>query len=669
MHCQRVSSAQKTVVLATLILLVAGLPSVWADIRLPSVIGDHMVLQRGIKAPLWGWAEPGEEVRLGVSWHRMERRTVADADGKWMFTVSTPPAGGPYEITLAGKNTIALKNVLVGEVWVCSGQSNMEWPLHAAANGAQEVATADHPNIRLFTVQKKIAGDPETDCTGQWSPCSPETAPGFSAVGYFFGRYLQKELGVPVGLINTSWGGTVAEAWTSSEALAKMPEFKALLDRIAKAKSDPDAAMKKYQDALAKWQKKIEAAGAQGQGCIEPGFDDSSWQEVELPVLWEQTGLGNFDGLVWFRQTIEVPDSWVGKELVLELGPIDDQDTTWVNGVKIGAHTEANQWQALRKYKIGSDIIQAGKNVIAVQVLDTGGSGGIYGQPEQMRLKPAGGPDDKAIALAGKWRYKVGYDLASMPPQPQPPAWMNNPNAPTVLYNGMIAPLVPFGIRGAIWYQGESNAGRAYQYRELFPTMITNWRQDWGLGDFPFLFVQLANFMPTEPEPGESAWAELREAQLMTLELPNAGMATIIDIGEANDIHPKNKQDVGKRLALWALAQTHGRDIVYSGPLYKSMEIKGNKALLHFDHIGAGLMTQGGPLTGFAIAGTDRKFVWAQARIEGSTVVVSSDKVAEPAAVRYAWANNPTCNLFNKAGLPASPFRTDDWPGLTANSK
>ncbi len=544
----------------------------------------------------------------------------------------------------------------------------MEWPLQSAANGAQEVAQADHPSIRLFTVQKRIADTPQDDCAGQWSACTPETAPGFSAVGYFFGRYLHKELGVPMGLINASWGGTVAEAWTNGKALETMPEFKARMDQIAKARTDPDASMKKYQDALAQWQKKIESAGAKGADCIAPDFDDSSWDQMELPVLWEQAGLTNFDGLVWFRKTITVPDSWAGKELRLDLGPIDDMDTTWINGVKVGAHSESGQWQIARKYKLPAGIVKAGRNVILVQVLDTAGGGGSYGEPEQMNLRQAS--TNAAISLAGPWRYKVGYDLASMPPRPQAPAWFNNPNAPTVLYNGMIAPLIPLGIRGAIWYQGESNAGRAYQYRELFPLMISNWRQDWGQGPFPFMFVQLANYMATQPEPGDCAWAELREAQTMTLSLPNTGMAVIIDIGEANDIHPRNKQDVGKRLALWALAKTHGKAIAWSGPLYESMEIQGNEIVLHFDHVNGGLVAQGAePLKGFAIAGADRQFVWADARIEGDTVVVSSDRVAEPAAVRYAWADNPVCNLYNGAGLPASPFRTDDWPGVTSGKK
>jgi sialate O-acetylesterase len=343
-------------------------------------------------------------------------------------------------------------------------------------------------------------------------------------------------------------------------------------------------------------------------------------------------------------------------------------DTTWVNGVKVGTHNESGQWQIARKYKVPAGIVKRGRNVIVVQVLDTGGGGGIYGEPEQMNLRQAG--TDAAISLAGPWRHKVGYDLASMPPRPQAPAWFNNPNAPTVLYNGMIAPLIPLGIRGAIWYQGESNAGRAYQYRELFPLMISNWRQDWGQGPFPFLFVQLANYMATQPEPADSAWAELREAQMMTLSLPNTGMATIIDIGEADDIHPRNKQDVGKRLALWALAKTHGKAIGWSGPLYRSRKVRDDEIVVHFDHVNGGLVAQGGqPLKGFAIAGADRQFLWADARIEGDTVVVRSDEVSRPVAVRYAWADNPVCNLYNGAGLPASPFRTDDWPGITTGKK
>ncbi len=641
-----------------------------AEIRLPSIIGDNMVLQGGNRVSVWGWADPNEEVHVRVSWRDGDWTLTGDRNGMWRFAMTAPDSAGPHQITLRGENTITLKNILVGDVWVCSGQSNMEWPVQSSNNAPQEIAAANYPNIRLFTVQKTIADTPQDDCVGQWVECNPQTVGGFSAVGYFFGRHLHGELNTPIGLINTSWGGTVAEAWTSAEALRRMPDFGARMEVLEQAKANPDAALKKYREALVRWQETVRSSETPGQGCIQPGFDDSGWQQMALPTLWEQAALTNFDGLVWFRKTVEVPPAWAGKDVVLELGPIDDMDTTWFNGVEVGAEQESGRWQVARRYRVDGKLVKAGRNVIVVQVLDTGGGGGIYGQPTQMKISPAGGPEDQAISLAGTWRYKVAYDLASMPPRPIAPAWMNNPNAPTVLYNGMIAPITSYPVRGAIWYQGESNADRAYQYRDLFPTMIRCWRNSWNQRDFPFLFVQLANYMATKPQPADSAWAELREAQSMTLQLPATGMATIIDIGEANDIHPRNKQDVGKRLALWALASCYHKPIAYSGPLYKSMQIEGNRIVLHFDHTNGGLAAQGGePLKGFAIAGTDRTFVWAKAEIEGNTVVVSSDEVRTPVAVRYAWADNPVCNLYNGAGLPASPFRTDTWPGVTVKNR
>jgi len=499
-------------VVITLLSAVAG-----ADIRLPAIIGDNMVLQCNEEVAIWGWADPGEKVGVSVSWHRMKWAVTADGDGRWRFGMAVPEAGGPYQITLTGKNTITLKNILVGEVWVGSGQSNMEWSVREAEKAKEEIANAAYPKIRLFTVERKVADAPQEDCAGSWAECSPETVPDFSAVAYFFGRELHKQLNVPVGLIHTSWGATPAEAWTSRPMLEDNPNFEPILKRYEGFLSPAGNLRKQYEERL---------------------------------ELWKEA-------------------------------------------------------------------IKRGKN------------------PPRRPKAPFG----------------LGY------------------RSPSSLYNAMIAPLIPYAIRGAIWYQGEANVRRAYQYRELFPAMIQSWRHNWGRGDFPFLFVQLANFMAQKPEPGDSAWAELREAQLMTLGLPNTGMAAIIDIGEANDVHPKNKQDVGKRLALWALANTYGKKIVYCGPLYKSMERKGKNVVLHFNHIGGGLVAQGDDLKGFAIAGQDRKFVWANARIEGDTVVVSSNEVSQPVAVRYAWADNPLCNLYNKAGLPASPFRTDTWPGVTADAK
>ena len=523
MNSKKSSFSKPIFLFFSLVLLAASTGVVFADVKLPAIIGDNMVLQRGKSATIWGWAEPREQIMVSVSWQSMAWGITADSSGKWTTKTNPPKTAGPHEITLSGKNTITIKNILVGEVWVCSGQSNMQWSVNGAANAQDEIAGADYPNIRLFSVERKVAQQPQTDCVGSWSECSPQTVPGFSAVAYFFGRELHKELNVPLGLIHTSWGGTPAESWTRRGVLESEPDCVPILQRFDDAMAKYPEAKKKYDESMIEWKKAAEKAKAEGE---DP------------------------------------------------------------------------------------------------------------------------------------------------PRRPNAPFGPGNPHSPAGLYNAMIAPLIPFSIRGAIWYQGESNAGRAYQYRKLFPAMITNWRTDWGQGNFPFLFVQLANFMAVTPEPVESAWAELREAQLMTLALPNTGMAVIIDIGEADDIHPRNKQDVGKRLALWAMAKTYGKDLVYSGPIYKSMSTEGNKVILDFEHVGGGLVAKGGePLKGFAIAGEDRKFVWADAKIDGDTVVVSNNEVSEPVAVRYGWANNPVCNLYNKEGLPTSPFRTDEWPGVTVDKK
>ena len=468
------------------------------------VFSSNMVLQRKIPVPVWGWTQPGQKVTVSIEGRSAS--ATAGQDGKWMAKLQPLPVGGPYKMRIEGpQQTVTFDNILVGDVWVCSGQSNMEMGIGNVNDAQKEITDANYPQIRLYTVMKKVAYEPQTslvrsdkDLMGQWSVCSPDTVKtggwnGFTAVGYFFGRQLYQDEKVPIGLIHTSWGGTIAEAWTSGEALQAMPDFKPAVDKLTEIKANP-----------------------------------------------------------------------------------------------------------------------------------------------------ANGKQD------------------------------NNPNVPTVLYDGMIAPLIPYGIKGAIWYQGESNAGRAYQYRTLLPTMIRDWRSRWGEGDFPFFIVQLANFQKSDPNPKDDQWAELREAQSMTArDLPKTGIAVTIDIGDAGDIHPKDKQDVGKRLALAAEAIAYGKKVEYSGPAYKSMSpANGGTAIrLAFDHVGGGLTAKDEKLTGFAIAGEDRKFVWADAKIVGKTVVVSSPEVPHPAAVRYAWHINPVCNLYNKAGLPASPFRTDDWPGITVNNK
>ena len=500
--------------------MTAFCPDTRADVKLPAIIGDNMVLQRAIDVPIWGWADPGEKVTVTLG--KQSKSATACDKGKWMVRLDSLKEGGPTTMTVNGKNTITIENILIGEVWVCSGQSNMGMTVRSSNNADQEIASANYPEIRLFSVPLVGTQVPQYDCKGKWVACSPETVANFTAAGYFFGRDVYKNIKMPVGLINTSWGGSSCEAWVRRDLLEADPAYAELLASFEKrcATYDPEAAKANFEKQREKW--KVAAAKAKVEGKPAPR------------------------------------------------APRAPRDP------RTGQHRPAN------------------------------------------------------------------------------------------LYNGMILPILPYPIRGAIWYQGESNAGRAYQYRDLFPKMINNWRKDWGQGDFPFYFVQLANFRAVNPEPGDSDWAELREAQTMTLSLPNSGQAVIIDIGDADDIHPKNKQDVGKRLALWALAKDYGCDLVYSGPMYKSMKKDGSKIVLSFDHVGGGLVAKDGePLKGFAVAGEDKKFVWADAKIDGQKVVVSCADVADPVAVRYAWAINPICNLYNKEGLPACPFRTDEWPGVT----
>jgi sialate O-acetylesterase len=642
-------------------LLIVASPLL-ADVRLPSIIGDDMVLQQNIDVPIWGWSNPGEAVAVQVSWLTSPVTAKADQQGTWMVNLKTPQAGGPYTITIKGENTVLLKNVMVGEVWICAGQSNMEMGIGAVNNAEQEIKAANYPNIRLFHVKRKISSEPVRQTDGKWYLCSPESISsqgdwaGFSAAGYFFGREIHRKLNIPIGLIQVAWGGTPAEAWISRETLLSDPDFEPIVKKIPQKYSSEE--IRQSEQELEQWFKRLNAPDpGEKAGWMNPDMDEQGWKTMQLPQTWENAGLW-LDGVVWFRKNVTIPSAWVGKELILELGPIDDKDTTWVNGKEVG---QTNSWDANREYRIPSLLISSEKNVIAVRVFDSGGQGGIYGAANQLKFYPAGGSAEKGISLAGDWLYKVGVD-----PGTKPELKGQNPNKPTVLYNGMITPLIPYGIRGVVWYQGESNAERAFQYRKLFPAVIKNWRTAWNQGDFPFYFVQIAPFNSWY-KPFEGA--ELREAQLMALSVPNTGMAITSDIGNLNDVHPQNKQEVGRRLTLWALAKTYGHDIVYSGPLYKSMRVEDDKIRIFFNYSDGGLMTKGPRLTCFTIAGSDRRFVEAEAVIDGNTVVVSSDKVKHPVAVRFAWSNTDEPNLFNKADLPASLFRTDDWPGVTIDKR
>jgi sialate O-acetylesterase len=634
-----------------------------ADVRVSSLIGDNMVLQQGVPVRLWGRASPGETVRISIAGHTAE--TSATPEGAFQVSIGPLPTGGPYTLDIVGKNALRFENVLVGEVWIASGQSNMEFPLARSNDAEQEIAAAHRPGIRFFTVQKTTSLSPQDDVKGSWVPCSPETARDFSAVAFFFGRSLLDDLDVPIGLIHASWGGTPAEAWTSRQALTAEPTLRPMVDALDRFFTDP-ALVASYERALTAWESTNVAVdpgnAGEGRGFARIEFDDSAWETAGLPTTVELLG-HNIDGAVWFRRSVEIPEAWAGKDLVLHLGAIDDYDETYFGGVKIGStgRETPGSWARQRVYRVPGELVKAGANVVAVRVFDRGGEGGFTGPTTELELSPAE-EDATPVSLSGAWRYHIEVALG-----PFTPDWGSQPvrpdeqNGPTTLFNAMIAPLTPLTIRGVIWYQGESNADRAAEYRLLFPIMIRDWRRAFGLGDFPFYFVQLANYMARADEPTESEWAELREAQLMTLGEPQTGMAVAIDVGEADDIHPRNKQDVGRRLALWALARTYGRSIECSGPLYRSHEIQGDEMRIAFDHA-QDLTARDGDLVGFAVAGEDRVFTWASARIEGESVVVRSPSVPKPIAVRYGWADNPRVNLYNGAGLPASPFRTDDWP-------
>lgn len=645
--------------LAVLVAAFAFLNTAWAENSKPflhPLFSDNMVLQRDTPDPVWGWTVPGRTVTVKVSGRTST--AVAGADGKWMTRVGPFPAGGPYTLTVSGPQTVVLRNILMGDVWICSGQSNMEFGIGNATNGTQEIAAANYPKIRLFLVTKVAADSPRdtvpvSGSDGHWQTCTPKTVAmggwnGFSAVGYFFARDLQKSIHVPIGLIKSSWGGTIAEAWTSARALNTLPDFQPAVASLQK-KAEAGGSSLAYEERLAGWYAKHDP-GSAGEAWADPALDSSAWKTMALPQLFQEAGdpeLANTNGVVWFRKRFALPAGDAGKEAVLHL-MVDDSDTTWVNGTRVGATSGYN---TPRAYKIAPGLLKPAGNVIAVRVLDTGGKGGIWGAPTDLRLDV---PSGKPLPFAGAWSYKLGTALPKDDPAPVPPG--NNPNVVTVLYNGMIAPLIPFAVKGALWYQGEANVGRAGQYQTLLPTLIQDWRTRFGVGKFPFLIVQLAGW-----QPGGTGWPELQEAQMMTAaRVPNVGIATAVDIGDQNDIHPKNKQEVGRRLALVAQSKVYGGKSEYDGPIYKSLKVTGGTVRLSFAHLGGGLTAKDGkPLAGFTIAGRDGRFVTAEARIEGSTVVVSSPQVPIPTAVRYAWDAFPQTSLYSKAGLPAFPFRTD----------
>jgi sialate O-acetylesterase len=618
------------------------------QLKLPRLISDGAVLQRDVSLTIWGWASADENV--SVTLNGKTYSTKADTDGNWKIALPPQLAGGPHELHFKGKNEITVSNVLFGDVWVCSGQSNMELPMERVKEKYRDViAQATNPNIREFLVADKYDFKKEhLDLdAGSWKSVSPETVLGFSAVAYFFARDLYAAYNVPIGLINSALGGSPAEAWMSEDALKQFPDAWSELQRFKDDNLIKEIEQRDRQNSR-QWYARLNATDPGLMKWHDAELDDSDWNEMTLPGYWADGPTGNVNGSMWFRKKINVPASFINKSGSLWVGRIVDADSVFVNGKFVG--TTSYQYPP-RRYSFGPDVLKAEENIISIRVISNAGRGGFV--PDKPYFLAVGAD---TLDLKGTWKYKQG---SVMPPQEAQTFIRWKPGG---LYNRMISPLLNYSIKGVIWYQGESNTRDPKQYKEVFPAMIKNWRDKWKQGNFPFLFVQLANFMEISSEPTESSWAETRQAQFEALSLPNTGMAVIIDAGEWNDIHPLNKEDVGKRLALAARHVAYGeKNVVHSGPLYQSHKIKKNKVIITFSNTGSGLMAKGGwELKYFSIAGADKKFVWAQATIKKNKVVVWSDQVHKPVVVRYAWADNPEgANLYNKEGLPASPFTTE----------
>ncbi|MFY0256339.1 sialate O-acetylesterase [Chitinophaga sp. 30R24] len=644
----------------TALLLVASLMSTFsfATVRLPNIFGNNMVLQRDKPIPIWGWADKNEKIT--IQFHQQIKTIRADKNGQWKTSLDPEKAGGPYTLTVKGSNIITLQEILMGDVWICSGQSNMEFHVNGVINAEKEKAQSANPAIRHFYLPKDISNIPKTDVLkSAWMAANPETTGDFTAVGYFFAKALNEQLHVPIGLIHTSWGGTIAETWISREGLAGSETFGELIKNtpvlnldslVTASRNQQFKTVQSLQNGL--------PDSAMAASWYTENTTDQSWPQLKVPGAWEQQQLPDIDGIVWFRKNIQLSEADAGKAATLYLGHIDDNDITYVNGTKVGS---THAYNTPRVYQIPAGVLKTGKNVIAVSIEDTGGNGGFSGPEDQLQLLV----NNHQVPLSGDWAFQVAII--------KPTANVGPNSSSSLLYNAMIHPILPLAIKGVLWYQGESNASRAYQYRQTFPLLINDWRKLWQQGDFPFYFVQLASYNATNGNSKNgSSWAELREAQTQTLRIPNTGMAVITDIGETNDIHPKNKQEVGKRLAAIALHDTYGQNNVYAGPVYQSMQVNGNKVTIHFSNIGSGLVVHDkyGYIRGFEVAGADQQFHYAQAYVDGDQVIVFSMAVDAPVAVRYGWADdNIEDNLFNKEGFPAGPFRTDSWKGITENIK
>ena len=658
----------RPILLAGLLITCAATSVARADVRLAALFSDHAVLQQGVPVPVWGWADAGEAVTVRIA--GQEKSIAAGADGKWMVRLDPLTSGEPLTMSVSGRNAISVRDVLVGEVWLASGQSNMQFEVRTARDGLQEAAGANDPMLRMFTVPRGGALEPQAEAKGAWQTATAGQPAGWSAVAYFYAKELRAALKVPVGVVHSSYGGTAAESWTSLDALGTDPGWKAAAEReIAATRRLPED-VKAFPTLLAKWLADHAAADSGnvgfGKGWAGPDFDDAAWQSVPLTVTPAKLGMTG-GGVLWLRRSFALNAPPAGQEGRINVNFFSGADATvYLNGVAVPELTGAPKgYTTQRVFTLPRAQIKVGQpNLIAIRVHAFAPNGGFVQTTRRMEM-----PFVDPKSLDDQWKVAVE---ATFPPvsDADAKALPRSPNADLVhmssaLFNQMIHPLIPYAIKGAIWYQGENNANptaaRSFDYRRLLAAMVRDWRGRWGEGDFPFYVVQLANYGQNQPQPGESNWAMLRESQAyVARHTTNAGLAVAIDLGQADNIHPTNKQDVGHRLAVVALKQTYGRDVVDEGPSYATMAVEGNAIRVKFDHVAGGLVAKGGPLKTFAIAGEDHRFVWADARIDGDGVIVSSASVAKPTAVRYAWADNPEgCNLYNDAGLPAVPFRTD----------
>lgn len=629
-----------------------------AEVRLAEVFGEHMVLQRDRPLKLWGRATPGQT--LDVAFAGRSARAKVGTDGRWQVQFPPLPAGGPHRLTVKGDATVQLDDVLIGDVWLLGGQSNMEWPLAPTDTGPQDVASPQNPQLRHLRVPLRARLTPEADIgPAPWVVAEPGRVGEFSAIGYHFARRLQAVQGIPIGLVNAAWGGSMLETWVRRDAALADPD---LAPSVRALPSDPGAfgaaQLKRLLPRVTAWQPGLALDGVDASGWSAATDLDNAWPTLKAPGVWEEQGLADLDGIVWLRKRLDLSPAQAAGPAELHLAKVDDCDEVWVNGQRVGGQCGYDQ---LRRYALPAGLLRAGANWIAVRVTDTGGGGGFHGDAAAMRLDTAAG----SVPLAGTWRARV--EKVAVADQP------TANDAPTLAHNGLIAPLHGLSVRGVLWYQGESNVWRAEAYAGTFQRLIQDWRTQFGDPKLPFFFVQLAAFLPlADNQPGAGGWPELREAQAAALTLPHTGMATAIDVGDANDIHPRNKRTVGERLAALALHELGLRAAPASGPQWLGHDVRGGDIHLRFAHTAGGLRTAraGEPVRGFYLAGADRRWVPAQARLEGDRIVLSSPGLAQPVAARYAWVNNPgEANVVGGDGLPLPPLRTDRWPLESAGRK